>query len=277
MYVGGSGPGNYSKIQDALDNSSAGDTVFVYNDSSPYHECITIPRSIKLIGEDKFSTVIDGDDRLNIITVKDWYVTITGFTVQKNNNQNNRPWYGIYIVNDYDEITISDTIISNIETGISVGSSYNQIIDNTFFNCGLYVPPNSYSNTVLGNKINDKSLVYLEKQYHKKIEDAGQVILIDCENIFVKNSHISNVYNGIILRNSDYCTINNNVLTHSNIYLLDSNKNEVENNTISFIKARTMYEETGIRLSSSNENLILRNKINSNHGDGFKITKSLAG
>lgn len=31
LYVGGSGPGNYSKIQDAIDDASKGDTVFVYN------------------------------------------------------------------------------------------------------------------------------------------------------------------------------------------------------------------------------------------------------
>jgi hypothetical protein len=36
LYVGGSGPGNYSKIQDAVDNTSDGDTVFVYDDASPY-------------------------------------------------------------------------------------------------------------------------------------------------------------------------------------------------------------------------------------------------
>jgi len=31
LYVGGSGPGNYTKIQDAIDDASYGDTVFVYN------------------------------------------------------------------------------------------------------------------------------------------------------------------------------------------------------------------------------------------------------
>jgi hypothetical protein len=31
LYVGGSGEGNYSTIQDAVDNASDGDTVFVYN------------------------------------------------------------------------------------------------------------------------------------------------------------------------------------------------------------------------------------------------------
>jgi len=36
LYVGGSGPGNYTSIQDAIDDASDGDTVYVYDDSSPY-------------------------------------------------------------------------------------------------------------------------------------------------------------------------------------------------------------------------------------------------
>jgi pectin methylesterase-like acyl-CoA thioesterase len=31
VYVGGSGPGNYTSIQDALDNASTTDTIFVYS------------------------------------------------------------------------------------------------------------------------------------------------------------------------------------------------------------------------------------------------------
>jgi len=40
LYVGGSGPGNYSKIQDAIDNASEGDTIFVYNGT--YNEQINV-------------------------------------------------------------------------------------------------------------------------------------------------------------------------------------------------------------------------------------------
>ena len=46
LYVGGSGTGNYSKIQDAIDDASDGDTVFVYDDSSPYYENVIVDKSI---------------------------------------------------------------------------------------------------------------------------------------------------------------------------------------------------------------------------------------
>jgi len=42
LYVGGSGPGNYTKIQDAIDDANIFDTIFVYNGT--YYEQITISK-----------------------------------------------------------------------------------------------------------------------------------------------------------------------------------------------------------------------------------------
>ena len=84
LYVGGSGEGNYSRIQDAIDNASNGDTVFVFDDSSPYYENVNILRSIDLIGEDKNTTIIDGQNKTGFDTVliARHNVTISGFTIQ---------------------------------------------------------------------------------------------------------------------------------------------------------------------------------------------------
>jgi len=53
LYVGGGGPGNYTKIQDAINEASDGDTVYVYDDSSPYFENLIMETSINLLGEDR--------------------------------------------------------------------------------------------------------------------------------------------------------------------------------------------------------------------------------
>ena len=47
LYVGGNGSGNYTKIQDAVDNASSGDTIFVYNGT--YYEHIAINKQLFLI------------------------------------------------------------------------------------------------------------------------------------------------------------------------------------------------------------------------------------
>ncbi|RLF63839.1 MAG: hypothetical protein DRN31_01550, partial [Thermoplasmata archaeon] len=69
LYVGGSGPGNYTSIQSALDNASSGDTVFVYDDSSPYEECIVVDKSITIMGENRDTTAIDGNISINAKSV----------------------------------------------------------------------------------------------------------------------------------------------------------------------------------------------------------------
>ncbi|MHA2367036.1 MAG: hypothetical protein ACXAC7_23995, partial [Candidatus Hodarchaeales archaeon] len=58
LYVGGSGPDNYSSIQGAVNAAQDGDTIFVY--SGVYFENVLIPKTVTLIGEDKETTIIDG-------------------------------------------------------------------------------------------------------------------------------------------------------------------------------------------------------------------------
>ena len=65
LYVGGTGPNNYTRIQDAVDNASNGDTVFVYNGTySHYFEenwaCVRIDKRIRLLGENRDNTIING-------------------------------------------------------------------------------------------------------------------------------------------------------------------------------------------------------------------------
>ena len=104
-YVGGSGPGNYTRIQDAIDNASDGDTVFVYDDLSPYYHPIVIKKSICLMGEDKDTTIIDMRKR-EIEAIKIDYPTnnviITGFTIQ------NTTWGGINVLDGCCYINISN-------------------------------------------------------------------------------------------------------------------------------------------------------------------------
>ena len=86
LYVGGSGPGNYTKIQDAIDNASDTDTIIVYP-GIYYENQIIINKALKIQGAGAATTIIDGSDAIltsdglvRIIASGD--VTFQGFTVR---------------------------------------------------------------------------------------------------------------------------------------------------------------------------------------------------
>lgn len=138
FYVGGEGPGNYSIIQDAVDNASDGDTVFVYHGiysdfPNPY-SCVEITKSINLIGENRNTTIINGTGRYRVINVYADRVHIHGFTIQNGGNDV-APGAGVYAIKSngigtLDDIKIYDNIITNNMPGIQMSQCSNSTIFN---------------------------------------------------------------------------------------------------------------------------------------------------
>jgi parallel beta-helix repeat protein len=150
LYVGGTGEGNYTKIQDAIDNASDGDTVFVFDDSSPYYENISIIKSINLLGEDKDTTIVDGNGNSHVIRVIADNIIVSGFTIQNSHVYQ----AGIYISDSYNEQdnTIEGNIISDNNIGILLRDSCkNTIRGNTISNnkIGILLSPYIFFNARL--------------------------------------------------------------------------------------------------------------------------------
>ena len=240
LYVGGSGPGNYSKIQDAIDDSSNGDTVYVFDYSSPYFENVVIDKSINLIGEDRNTTVIDGSGNIeDVVYVSSDWVAISGLTITNGGIR------GIVLVSNYNTIT-DNNIISNIVYGMVIlYSSSNDITGNNISNnqAGLSILDSS-SNIITGNIILNSwgSGIILEDSrnnniidnviqsngwcgiglyksnntsiIHNKISDNGMDVALaySNNNIILGNNIISNDYNSISLSDSS----NNNIIYHNN-------------------------------------------------------------
>jgi len=112
LYVGGSGPGNYTTIQSAINATNPGDTVFVYDDSSPYFENVVVDKSINLIGEDRDTTIIDGNRRKEVVHINTNSVEVRGFTITKGDHR------GIYCEGGASNITIASCVcFDNNESG----------------------------------------------------------------------------------------------------------------------------------------------------------------
>ena len=140
LYVGGNGPGNYSKIQDAIDNTTNGDTVYVYNGWYNEHNII-INKSISVIGQDKETTVIDGGGHHDTVCIEAEQITLSGFTIEDDGPAH---FYRIGVVITYpaQNIFIHDNIITKNYMGISIYSTDyrlnnisiydNNIVDNKY-------------------------------------------------------------------------------------------------------------------------------------------------
>lgn len=130
LYVGGSGEGNYSRIQDAIDNASDGDIIFVY--SGVYYEHVKIKKSIKLIGENKNETIIDAYNHGTCVEIRRKNVLISNFTIR---NAGNFPFVSCGIYGSGENIKILNCkIINNEYYGIWLWHSENASISNCEIN-----------------------------------------------------------------------------------------------------------------------------------------------
>jgi parallel beta-helix repeat protein len=225
LFVGGSGEGNYSKIQDAIDNASYWDTVVVYDNSSPYYENIVVNKTIFLIGEDKDTTVIDGGGNGNVVYVSNNYVYISGFTIQ--NGGLEFPYGGIHTRANY--ITISWNNIENNFYGIVMFySDNNYIINNNITNnnqCGIYLEESS-NNNISGNFINNQPF------------NGVGLWNSSNNNTIYKNTIINNEYTGVRILETFGNIITTNMISKNLVGVrveFSSNTKILKNN---FIKNR---------------------------------------
>lgn len=225
LYVGGSGSNNYTKIQDAIDNSSDGDTVYVYDDSSPYYECLVVDKTISIIGEDNNRPTLIGDRDgyyLTVfITADD--VTFSNFIIQHvepsyiyiysadnvefSNNLLNDPVYNFFYAYDCPGIQVFDNVFSNSWVG---GIFFDSCSDS-------HISGNVFENILEGNSW-QHAIVYINDSYNSKIH----------RNIFRNNSgHYKYYY--LTMVNSDNPTITENIFENNdwNGIKIDRSNNSV--------------------------------------------------
>jgi len=302
-YVGGTGPGNYSKIQDAINDSIDGDTVFVNEYSSPYWENLIVDKSINLIGENKDTTVIDGNYSSNVVNITNDGVTIKCFTIQKSgwgsegilvHSSNNSIFDnnissndgGIRLLNNNNFI-VSNIISSNFNYGLVLwSSSDNHIISNIFHSHSEYTIQfwhGCNNNLIQNNSIfsNWYGIDFKFSCCDNKIignnitsNPRGNLHLQQgCHNNIISENDILNNYCGIYISLSSYYNFitNNNIKNNrygAGIGLFYTRFNYVLNNNI------INNYDAGITISCGFYNIILGNIISYSNRDGISLWKN---
>ncbi len=206
-------PDQYPTIQAAIDNASAGDTVFVR--SGIYNQSVTIDKPINLVGQNAKTTTLTMPKIYNdrnpappatyVINAKADNVIISNFTLA-NPNPSGTAINSYGNGNQITSVTISPISINELGiyisgsnqnvyqskiTGIQCYGSYNQIINNNFSD-GISLTGSN--NNLFGNSFSNPSVISL-----------------------------SNANNNVI---------QGNILNQGGIGLLDSNSNTICNNTM---------------------------------------------
>ena len=301
LYVGGSGPNNYTKIQNAIDNASKGDTVFVYDDNSPYYEKIVVNKSLNLIGESRETTNIKKlyDDYVIKITA-DW-VNISEFTIDYASD------IGIKICSNNTTIN-KNKILLMWDAGIEINSNYTNIINNyiyQFIQNGISITSCSKGNIILNNTITSDEYYYQQNgiklvssnsntimENNVSTNHFGINIQSSINNTILDNNLSSNLYFGMIADQSSNNLIKGNKFwkNEHDLELFKSSNNTVKENAFletqccTCIDIRKSYDNNIISndifqngwgyciilVDNSFNNLIKKNNI-SNGSDGIRI------
>lgn len=229
IIVDKNGSGQYTSIQEAINQAASGSVIYVKN--GEYAEIIQIKKTIQLIGEDKDSTLI------NPISEENRYAVYLGAPQIKIKNiaiTNGAP--GLYsqaIKISSENTEVDNCKIFNTPVGIAVWTNENQISNSTFYGC------------------KDEGIALLGSS--KK----------PCDNNIISNCIFYDNCDGIELQHSSYnqiinCEFYDN--THTGIDAIASNNNENIISNCEIFNNRV----NGIYLSSSSDNKIVNCLIENN-------------
>ncbi len=246
LYVGGSGPGNYTKIQDAVDDARSGYTIIVFNGT--YYENVIVNKELNIVSKnatlighfDLYSnSVLDGF----IINGENYSVRCRHPEVEIRNNKMSA-YYGLILDN------ASNTRVY----GNSFKCMYAVFIEKSP-SCIVY--KNTFSNNWYG--------VWVEYSNFLTIKDNNfssnrwyTVWLDRCDNSTIENNSFYKNWYSIFLYHTDDCIVKRNNIIHNEHgpQIVASSRNILKNNNIFFNEHYGVY--TG---NMSKKNQIVSNNI----------------
>lgn len=293
LYVGGSGEGNYSFIQDAIDDASDGDTIIVY--PGTYNGSIEINKTLSLIGK-----AIDGvmpiiySNKLTTVNITAKKCVFKFFTVMNNytiedisytinvlsdgnvleNNTIIGGYAGIRMFYSSNNLIKNNTIKKTYEQGLILGHSHHNVVErnklvyNEWDAITLFA---SNNNTISRNEVKWNECGISVQAYSKNnliIENNAS------ENtnygITVQGASYNKIIGNYVYKNKEWCgisilssfnTISENVVVHNNWVGIDveGRRNLIsKNNIIQNTKCGLFLEGWG---ENCRKNIILENNF----------------
>jgi len=257
ILVKNDGTGNYKSIQQAINNSSPGDVIFVEN--GIYKEKIIIDKPLKLIGKSAKNTTISGfhadhvftgapPENNFVVTILSDNVTIEGFNITSHGTFNDssgnfRACAGVNVQN-CDNCVFSDNVFYKLGGwagggGLLARQTANLTIKNNTFlkisGLGVVIDKNERSE-IKNNNFIDNSLygmwlsqLYDVMIYNNLIEGSkfGITVSKTKNTIIDENIFQDNKQKCLVLKNSTDNNVTNNKFTLSTLNLLNNKYSSV--------------------------------------------------
>jgi len=247
-------PDDYPTIQEAINAASSGDTISVKE--GIYYEHVSVSKRVSLVGENRNSTIIDGNGTGTVVYITADDVSISQLTI-RNGSHIPHVTYGIE-VHSCNNVIIKENIISKNDLGIFLYYSDNNIVE------GNLVFDNWQGVSVTFSDHN-----YVVNNYMSANEEAGICMGSAATNNMIYDNEINdNGFCGICIGWSTHNEIVKNVLNYNGeagIRLDSSDNNRIVGNHLA------LNTRDGIVLFGSNLNTLMKNEIIQNQWDGIAL------
>jgi parallel beta-helix repeat protein len=269
LYVGGGGPGNYTKIQDAIAASSPGDTVFVY--SGTYNGDVSVNKPLRLIGENKDTTIIRGSGTADTVLVTSDGVDIMRFSVENSGFGDGLSGIRLFAVQS---CYVTNNSVYGNDRGISIWVAFNNVVENNNVSNNekgiVLFTTVSHSNLIADNEIlNNTAGIYVDISYNNTI--TSNIITNNDYGIYLLSSNYNTIHSNLMVGNGVF--ISGSSVTHWNTHII-STSNTVNGKPVHYWKNVTggsIPLGTGQVILANSSNIVINNQNVSDGSVGIEV------
>lgn len=233
---------NYTTIQEGINANETQDFQTILVDDGTYFENVVMNKSLEIVGENRETTIIDGNGSGPALTITANNVSVNSLTLMSGNSS---PFFytdpAINVLSKYNEI--SGNILKQSPEGIYLNQTDNTVDNNIIINNGDGVClSSSLDNRISNNEITSNSW-------------NGILAVSSDSNEIIGNTVINNGVEGIEVTNSSYNNLKDNFLSTDGldgIFLQGSMNNTLSGNTVTLCTSGLLMKESGANTLQSN-------------------------